>query len=103
HFPAHVSRQLDDERRAQFEAEGQLFESDYTLIVQFTPPLHRNSRILDIIYDAGTDERASVARRILAQFKKDLASIEDAIGSSVTLRRMRSFDIVDDDGRNRGT
>lgn len=99
HFPDPVSRMLDDERRDNFEAEGRHFESDYALIVQFTPPLRRNSRILDMIYDEDPSERPSPAGRILAQFATDLAAVEDAIGDSVILRRMRSFPITDDDGK----
>lgn len=98
HFPDPVSRMLDDERRDRFEAEGRHFESDYAAIVQFTPPLRRNSRILDMIYDEDPSERQSPAARILQQFTADLAGIEDAIGDSVTLRRMRSFTITEDDG-----
>ena len=62
------------------------------------PPLRRNSRILDLIYDEDPDERQTPAARILEQFKKDLTAIEDAIGDAVHLRRMRSFTIADPDG-----
>ena len=96
HFPDPVSRMLDDERRIKFEAEGKHFESDYSIILQYTPPLRRNSRILDIIYDVDSDEPQSVADKILDKFKKDLAVIEDAIGNSVITRRLRSFPIHDE-------
>ena len=97
HFPDPVSRMIDDERRAQFEVEGHHFESDYAIVVQFTPPLRRNSRILDLIYDEDPAELQSPAGQILQQFAKDLASIEDAIGDCIVLRRMRSGTITEDD------
>jgi type IV secretion system protein VirB4 len=96
-FPDDVSRMIDDERRVQFEAAGQLFESDYAIVLQFTPPLRRNSRILDSIYDETDTHRHDPSWQILSQFAKDLAQIEDAIGNSVTLRRMQSFIIAEDD------
>lgn len=96
HFPDQTSRMLDDERRAQFEAEGKHFESDYAIIIQYTPPLRRNSRILDIIYDEDSEEPQSAADKILDKFKKDLAVIEDAIGNALMLRRLRSFTLHDD-------
>ena len=98
HFPDPISRMLDEERRSQYEAEGRHFESDYAIIVQYTPPLRRKSRILDIIYDEDPAERNSPASRILEQFGKDLITFEDTFGDSVALRRMRSFTVTDNDG-----
>jgi type IV secretion/conjugal transfer VirB4 family ATPase len=99
HFPDPVSRLVDAERRRQFEAEGQHFESEYALIVQFTPPLRRHSRIEDLIYDDDPEARQSPAARILEQFEKDLATLEDAIGDAVALQRMRGFTITDPTSR----
>jgi len=98
HFPDRISRMLDDERRTLFEAEGRLFESDYAIILQYTPPLRRNNRILDIIYDEDQDRRNTPADKILEQFRKDLEAIEDAIGNSLILRRLRGGKIKDEDG-----
>ncbi len=98
HFPDPVSRLVDEERRAQFEAEGRHFESEYALIVQYTPPLRRNSRIESLIYDKSSVGEATSAARILEQFEKDLATLEDAIGDAVHLHRMRSFTVTDPDG-----
>ena len=48
HFPDPVSRLVDEERRRQFLREGVHYESEYALIVQFTPPLRRKSKLVDI-------------------------------------------------------
>lgn len=97
HFSDPVSQMIDDERRVQFETEGAHFESDYTIILQYTPPLRRHSRILDIIYDDEDQAEESAAAQILQKFSKDLSEFEDALGSSLTMRRMRSFSIHEDD------
>jgi type IV secretion/conjugal transfer VirB4 family ATPase len=99
HFPDPVSRLVDEERRRQFLRERLHYESEYALLVQYTPPLRRKSKVADIIYDDDPAEHASPAGRILEQFAKTLADIEDAIGEAVSLRRMRSFIVRDTHGR----
>jgi len=91
HFPDPVSRLVDAERRAQFMREGVHYEGEYAIIVQFTPPLRRKSKVADLIYDDDPAEHVSPASRILDQFKKAIADLEDAIGDAVTLRRMTSY------------
>ena len=76
------------------------YESEYALIVQFTPPLRRKSKLVDIIYDDDPAEGSSPADRILEQFKKALADLEDAMGDAVQLRRMESFTVADRYGRD---
>jgi type IV secretion system protein TrbE len=99
HFPDPVSRLVDEERRSQFMREGVHYESEYALIVQYTPPLRRKSKLVDIIYDDEPSEHRSPADRILAQFDKALSDLEDAIGDAVQLRRMGSFAVTDRYGR----
>ena len=45
HFPDPVSRLVDEERRRQFMREGVHFESRYALLIQYTPPLRRKSKV----------------------------------------------------------
>ena len=99
HFPDPVSRLVDAERRAQFLREGAHYESEFAIVVQFTPPLRRNSKVVDLIYDDDPAEAASPASRILTQFNKALADLEDAIGDAVALRRMKSYSVTDRFGR----
>ena len=98
HFPDPISRLVDAERRARFEAEGVHFESTYALVVQLTPPVRRKSRLGDLIYDDDVTERISPASRILQGFGKSLADLEDAIGDVIRLDRMRSYVVTDRHG-----
>ena len=101
HFPDPVSRLVDEERRRQFMREGVHYESEYALIVQYTPPLRRKSKLVDIIYDDDPAEGSNnPADRILQQFEKALSDLEDAIGDAVQLRRMLSFVVTDRHGRD---
>jgi type IV secretion system protein VirB4 len=98
-FPDAVSRLVDEERRRQCLREGAHYESEYALIVQYTPPLRRQGRLADIIYDDDDTAGASPGGRILEQFSKALADLEDAVGNAVRLRRMRGFTVTDRHGR----
>ena len=91
HFPDPVSRLVDAERRAQFLREGAHYEGEYAIVVQFTPPLRRKSKVADLIYDDDPADIVSPGTRILMQFRKALADLEDAIGDAVSLRRMESY------------
>lgn len=99
HFPDPVSRLVDEERRRRFASEGVHFESEYVLLVHYLPPLRRQSKVVDLIYDDDPDERISPASRILEQFRKALGDLEDVIGDVVKMRRMQSYLVVDRFGR----
>ena len=100
HFPDALSRLVDEERRRRFLAEGAHFETECALLVQFIPPLRRRSRITELMYDTDpTAEPVSPASRVLTQFKKALADVEDAMGDAVQLRRMGSYFEPDSAGR----
>src|ERR1700712_1243267 len=79
HFPDPVSRLVDEERRRQFMREGVHFESRYVLVVQYTPPMRRKSKVADLIYDDDPTERQSPADRILQGFQKAITDFEDAV------------------------
>jgi type IV secretion system protein TrbE len=95
HFPDPVSRLVDEERRRQFMREGVHFESRYALLIQYTPPLRRKSKVADLIYDDDPTERQSPADRILQAFQKAISDFEDAIGDAVKLERMRTYIVTD--------
>ncbi len=94
-FPDPVTRAIDEERRRQFLAEGAHFESEHALILMYTPPLRRTSRIAELVYD---DDGVSAAPKAsgdaqIAQFKRSLADLEDGLGDVLNMRRMASFTV----------
>jgi type IV secretion system protein VirB4 len=99
HFPDPISELVDAERRARFQREGVHYESEYAIVVQFIPPLRRESKVVDLIYDDDPADTLSPGGRVLALFKKALADLEDAIGDAVRLRRMESYTHVCGAGR----
>ncbi len=99
HFPDPITRLIEEERRLGFEGGAQThFESEYALILQYTPPLRRNTKVTDMIYDDDGGDDVSPADRVLAYFVKTLDDLQDALGDLVRLRRMRGYSFTDAHG-----
>ncbi|MBN8646421.1 MAG: transporter [Caulobacterales bacterium] len=99
-FPDRISELIDEERRQHFMTEGEHFESEYVLILMYTPPLRRDSKIQDYLYDEDENLKGiSPASKILDQFKKAINEMYDRLGNYLSLRRMKSFEFEDENGR----
>ena len=98
HFPEPITALIDAERRSQFSAEGAHYETEYVLVFQYLPPLRRNSKIDELVYDDDAADDGEPADRILADFKKRLADFEDGLGDLLHLRRMTSRQVSDPSG-----
>ena len=98
HFPDAVSKMIDAERRSYFQKEGRHFETEHALLIQYTPPLRRDSKVLDMIYDDDGQQELP-ADRILKTFNRQLEEFADSMTDVVRLRRMSSFTVTDENGR----
>ena len=100
-FPDRITQAIDEERRRQFLAEGAHFESEHALILMYTPPLRRTSRIAELVYD--DDDASAVSKPSgdaqIAQFKRALADLEDGLGDVLNMRRMASFSVPRKNGQ----
>ena len=100
HFPDAITAMIDRERRDHFTKEGAHYESEYALLMLYTPPRRRNSKLADYIYDDDDLDRAvEPASRLLEQFKRAIGDMEDSLGGVITLRRMSSFMVEDAHGK----
>jgi type IV secretion system protein VirB4 len=101
HFPDPITQLIDDERRHHFETVGEFYETEYAVILSYTPPLQRNRKIVDMMYDNAPNDagpEGSSADVILKQFERQLGEFQDAIGETMRMRRMRSFTYQDPHG-----
>jgi len=98
YFPEPITALIDAERRAQFSAVGSHHETEYALVLQYLPPLRRNSKIGELVYDDDSQDETEPADRILAEFKKRLEDLEDGLGDLLHLRRMLGRQVVGPDG-----
>jgi type IV secretion system protein VirB4 len=92
HFPDPITRMIDNERRAQFEAEGGHYESIHFLTVTYLPPLARDKRLADLMFEDDSQipkqKSSGLANKILDDFKGALVELEDALSAALTLQRM---------------
>ena len=99
-FPDKISKLIEEERRQDFMTEGEHFESEYVLIMMYTPPLRRDSKIQDYLYDEDENLKGiSPASKILEQFKKAINEMHDRLGNYLSMRPMKSFLFEDKNGR----
>lgn len=97
-FPDPITRLIDDERRAQFEAEGTHYESHYALVVTYLPPMKQQSKVADLMFDDVKRAKQSIADRTLAFFNQSVGELEDALSGVVRLQRMRGHRNTDAQG-----
>ena len=98
-FPDRISALIDEERREYFTQEGGHFESEYAIILSYSPPLRRDNRIVEYIYDQDEKTEAEPASRLLSLFKKAIDDIQDSLSNVLKLRRMGSFEAEDKFGQ----
>lgn len=95
-FPDAISALIDEERRVQFMKESAHFETEHALILMYTPPLRRQTKVIDFIYDDDGDRDAvPPSERQIEGFKRVLSDVEDALSDLLRLRRMGGFDFTD--------
>ena len=96
HFPDPITAAIEAERREQFLSEGAHFETEYAFVISYMPPLRRNDKLTELIYDdiPGADPQSPGDRQI-AVFKRALDEIEDGMSDILRLKRMRSYRVRD--------
>lgn len=99
YFPDPISALIEAERREQFLAEGQHFETYYVLILTYTPPLLRNSKIINLMYEQSDQSEGALADKHLVSFQKLLCDFEDMVGTVMILERLKSYTVQDRFGR----
>lgn len=96
HFPDPISAMIDMERREMFEQDATHYESEYALILQYQPPLRRESKLAELVYDDDGRDDTSPGDRLLAEFKKRISDFEDGLGDLLHMRRMGTIRLVRD-------
>lgn len=98
HFPEPITAMIDAERRAMFERESAHYETEYGMVVQFLPPLRRESKLGELVYDDDGRDLTAPGDRQLADFKKRLHDLEDGLADLLHMRRMKTLRAVAPDG-----
>ncbi|EOL3511726.1 transporter [Escherichia coli] len=93
HFQSPIPALIDAERRATFEQQNALFETEYALVLQYLPPLRRESKLNELVYDDDGRDNSSPADRTLTEFKRRLDDLHDGLGDLLHMRRMGSITV----------
>lgn len=88
-FPDPTSCLIDEERRQQYLAEGAHFESSYTLVITYKPPMDVESRFKKIFIQ---DENKSGMgwEKVLQLFENKIEQIESSLSKMLVLKRLTS-------------
>lgn len=100
-FPDRTSLVIDAERRQQFLAEGEHYETTYALTLTFFPPQAVKRKVAAMMYEGVEKADKNVtADRILTQFRKAVDDFEGIFSGLFPARRQRGVAGVDDFGRD---
>ena len=100
HFPDAVSAAIDEERRRYFESLGTLYEGFFVLTVTWFPPMLAQRKFVELMFD---DDRIKPTRKsrtthLIAFFKRECLTIESRLSSAVSLERLKSETLMQEDG-----
>ncbi|ABE65141.1 type IV secretion/conjugal transfer ATPase, VirB4 family (plasmid) [Nitrobacter hamburgensis X14] len=98
HFPDPVTRAIDDERRARFEAERGHFESRHAIILTWRPPERRRAGLARYIYSDVESRSASYADTAIETFQNAIREIEQYLASVLSIQRMETREVDERDG-----
>ncbi|WP_412051987.1 conjugal transfer protein TrbE (plasmid) [Hoeflea sp. Naph1] len=95
HFPDPVTRAIDEERRAHFEAERGHYESQHALVLTYRPPEPRRSTMARYVYSDEASRSETYANRVLNTFQSSIREVEQYLGNVLSIRRMVTRTISD--------
>src|SRR5438477_7900136 len=88
-FPDLTTRLIDEERRAQYTAEGGHYESRYCLALTYRPPAEVEARLSALFFEGDREARHGWGH-ILEIFRKAVADMQDALSARLSLSRLDS-------------
>jgi type IV secretion/conjugal transfer VirB4 family ATPase len=97
-FPDPVTSLIDDERRAQFKAEGRHFESTYYISLTYLPPMRSEEKVKGYLFKGGEEESKTAGETALIYFKDRLGLFHDVLSSQVRVERLCGHSVVGEDG-----
>jgi type IV secretion/conjugal transfer VirB4 family ATPase len=98
-FPDRTTAIIDDERRAQYEAEDAHYESTFVLTLTYLSETDGEKKFTNMFVegDAADDPETSAARAVRV-FKAAIAEVEDQLSYSLRFHRLKSRTETDERG-----
>ncbi|WP_127601136.1 conjugal transfer protein TrbE [Nitratireductor alexandrii] len=95
HFPDPVTRAIDDERRAHFEAESGHYESQHAIVLTYRPPERRRSGLARYVYSDSDSRSETYADVVLDTFRTSIREFEQYLANVLSIRRMVTRTVAD--------
>lgn len=92
-FPDPVTYAMDEERRRLFNEIGTLYENRFVLTATFLPPTITEQKFIEMMFD-DDNKKSNHMDNILAQFKRDVRTIESSLDSAFTIKRLKSNQVI---------
>ena len=98
HYPDPICALIDEERRQTFSRADTHYETEYAMVVQYLPPLRRESKLMELVYTDEGQESGTPGDRILKDFKRRVADLSDGLSGLLHMRRMGTITVASLDG-----
>lgn len=100
-FPDALSQAIDEERRRLFEGLGAMFEGYFVLTVTWFPPVLAQRKFVELMFDddAVAPDHTARTTGLIAQFKREITSLESRLSSALKMTRLRGQKIELEEGR----
>jgi len=92
---------IDDERRAQFKAEGRHYESTYYISLTYLPPMQSEEKVKGFLFKGGAGNNKTAGETALIFFKDRLGLFHDVLSSQVRVERLLDTASLERMGRKR--
>ena len=95
-FPDTITRMIDEEHRQTFTEADTHFETFNALIIAYTPPLNRQTRIINAMFEKdGQSSSESMADQHLAHLDKLVENFMDRLSGTLDFRPMQTYFVED--------
>jgi type IV secretory pathway VirB4 component len=99
HFTDAFSALMDDEKRADFEKEGNHYESVIILVVRYKSPTLHKPWFKNLFYTGKKEEVLTSLEHDIQYFERHLQSFSQTLTGTLSLRRMREYNHPDSFGQ----
>lgn len=98
-FPDPVSKAVDEERRRYFQSLGTMYEGYFVVAFTWFPPTLAQRKFVELMFDDESAAPSNKARtnRLIDQFKRELASLENRLSTGLKLTRLKGEKVVNED------
>ena len=99
-FPDAVTAAIDEERRRLFQSLGAMYEGYFVLTLTYYPPLLAQKKFTEMMFDDDQEVEGRAERTLssIEHFKREVASFESRLSTTLRMTRLRGHSSVTEEG-----